>query len=292
MSAAPTNALPVMTGKRRKRRTKAELAVLREAIYSVCRRHQPLTVWQAFYRLVVTGVIEKTQREHKNTVVTLIGKMRDSGDLPFSWIVDNTRLMRKPRSYDTLAAMLQHQQDFYRKNIWATQDAYVEIWCESDSAAGVLAPITQRWDVPLMSARGFSSKTFLHSAAPTIDWRDKPAYLYYFGDYDPSGVHIDRNVERGLERYGATDFEFRRIAVTAEQIELLQLPGTPPKASDSRSRGFSGQAVEIEAIAPAKLREICEQCITDHIDDDALARAKVVEEAELATLARIAEGLQ
>lgn len=262
---------------------------LYDAIMAVCAEHQPLTVRQAFYRLVVAGVIEKTQKEYKNTVVPAIGKLRDDGVMPFSWIVDNTRLMRKPDSYDTLADMLQRQQDFYRKNIWATQDAYVEIWCESDSAAGVLAPITQKWDVPLMAARGFSSKTFLHGAALTIRWEYKPAYLYYFGDYDPSGVHIDRNIEAGLHRYGADDFEFRRIAVTPEQIEELSLPGTPPKKTDSRSRNFEGDAVEIEAIAPGDLRDICERCITEHIDDDALDRTRKVEEAEQETLDMIVD---
>ncbi|MEO1498758.1 MAG: hypothetical protein AAFV43_16555 [Planctomycetota bacterium] len=285
-----TGNLSVMPDKpKRRRRTRAEIEELREEIYNVCRHYQPLTVRQAFYRLVVLGFIEKTQRAYKNTLIPQMKKMREDGELPFDWIVDNTRLMRKPRSFVDLGDMLRQQQRFYRKNIWADQDVAVEIWCESDSAAGVLTAVTEEWDVPLMSARGFSSITFLHQSAEMIAWREVPTHIYYFGDHDPSGVHIDRNIHDGLVRYGADGFTFERVAVTEEQIEELDLPGSPPKKTDSRSRGFNGDAVEIEAISPIELRSICSACITQHIDDDALERCRIVEQAELETLQAIVE---
>jgi len=281
-----------MTDKPNKRRTKAEMEALRGEIYRVCAEHQPLTIRQAFYRLVVEGVIPKTQQAYKGTVIRLIGQMRDAGEMPFRWIVDNTRMMRKPKTWAGLGQMLESNKEFYRRDVWAAQDAYVEIWCESDSAAGVVSDVTRSWDVPLMSARGFSSKTFLHAAASVIRRESRPTYLYYFGDFDPSGVHIDRNICEGLCRYGAEDFEFSRVAVTEQQIEEWRLPGTPPKKGDSRSRNFQGDAVELEAISPADLREVCRNCIEQHIDQDAHERTLVVERAERDTLAQFAASLE
>ena len=42
---------------------------------------------------------------------------------------------------------------------------YVEVWCEKDALAGVLLEETEPYDVPLMVAKGYSSISFLHSAA-------------------------------------------------------------------------------------------------------------------------------
>ena len=65
---------------------------------------------------------------------------------------------------------------------------YVEVWCEKDALAGVLMEETEVYDVPLMVARGYSSISFLHSAAMAIKAIGKPAYIFHFGDLDPSGV--------------------------------------------------------------------------------------------------------
>ncbi len=60
--------------------------------------------------------------------------------------------------------------------------------------------VTEEWDVPLMPTRGYASLSFLHSAAMAIAQQGKPAFLYYLGDFDPSGVDIPRAVLRELHR--------------------------------------------------------------------------------------------
>ena len=44
--------------------------------------------------------------------------------------------------------------------------------------AGVVVLITDLNDVPLMVARGYSSLSFLHSAAEQIDQLNVPAFIY------------------------------------------------------------------------------------------------------------------
>ncbi len=80
--------------------------------------------------------------------------MRRARELPFHWIADNTRWMRKPTTHDGLSDLLQDTAQLYRRSLWSNQSAYVEIWLEKDALSGVLYPITQEFDVPLMVTRG------------------------------------------------------------------------------------------------------------------------------------------
>jgi hypothetical protein len=275
-----------MASPTKSRRTKAAVQAIRDAVYEIVARYQPMTVRQVFYQLVTRGVIAKTEAEYKTTVCRLLVQMRRDGQLPFHWIADNTRWMRKPDTYGSMEAMLRNCQQTYRRALWDSQNAYVEVWLEKEALAGVLVDITAKWDVPLMVTRGYPSVSYLYSAGQAIADESRPVYLYYFGDRDPSGVDIDRFVEHELRSYAPDcDLTFQRGAVLEQQIEEYGLQTRPTKKSDSRSKSFEGESVEVDAIAPDQLRAICEQCITQHIDGERLQRTLDVEQAECETLA-------
>ena len=297
----------------KKRRTKKEMAEIRDAIYFLLASDNPMTVRQVFYRLVSNGVIQKTENEYKRTVTRLLTEMRlnhiDLFDtvnpilssfftencmpsIPFSWIADNTRWMRKPKTYSGLEHMLEKTAIFYRRDLWEKQDVHVEIWLEKEALAGVLVEITEKYDVPLMVTRGYPSITFLHTAAQEIDEIGKPAYLYYFGDYDPSGVDISRQVNKRINEFCFTPINFERVAVTREQIGLLNLPTRPTKKTDSRAKNFHDESVEVDAIEPNTLRAMVEDCITQHIDGDEYERLMVIEKQERESLKAIASNFR
>lgn len=265
---------------------------IKAAIHAILAEDNPMTVRQVFYRLVSAGVIAKAESEYKATVVRLLTLMRRAGDVPFGWIADSTRWMRKPRTDSSLASALHRTQEAYRRCVWDNQDAYVEVWLEKEALAGVLLTVTAKWDVPLMVTRGYPSVSYLYEAAETIADAGKPAFLYYFGDYDPSGLDITRTVEHGIREFAPkADITFRRVAVTSEQIVELGLPTRPTKTTDSRSKGFEGGSVEVDAIMPRQLRAMVEENITSHLDPDAYAAMQRVESMERDTLARMAGDL-
>ena len=101
---------------------------IREAIFEVLKRDQPMTVRQLFYRLVSLGTIDKTEAEYKATVCRLTTEMRRAGEIPYGWIADNTRWMRKPRTYSGLKQLLKHTVETYRRAVWDNQHSYVEVW--------------------------------------------------------------------------------------------------------------------------------------------------------------------
>lgn len=305
-----------VSGPRPIRRSRAQMATIKAAIYDLLVEEQPCTVRQVFYRLVSAGVIGKTEGEYKSTVVRLLGEMRRNHEIEFSWIADNTRWMRKPRSYSSLESMLKHSADAYRRSVWDNQDCYVEVWMEKDALTGVLLEVTATWDVPLMVTRGYPSLSFLYTAAETIAEQEKPVYLYYFGDHDPSGVDIPRKVEADLRKFvaelrydhinfgedvgeianllpeGFLDIHFERVAVLPEQIQSMNLPTRPTKRTDSRVKNFEGESVEVDAIPPKVLRQIVSNCITQHIDQQAYDVLMYAEAGEREALMVVARGYE
>ncbi|HMJ55722.1 MAG TPA: hypothetical protein VK540_26785 [Polyangiaceae bacterium] len=263
---------------------------LRQTIYDAAETEHPVTCRRLFYRLVGQGVIEKTDAQYQGTVIRLLGEMREAGELPWSWITDNTRFQRKPESFSSMAEALETTARFYRRAFWDEQNRYVEVWCEKVGLSGVLYPITSEWDVPLMLCGGSPSKTFLYEAAKTIEQVGKPTFIYYLGDFDPSGVAIRERIDRDLRRYAPrADIEFVHVAVTEEQIEQYQLPTRPTKRSDPNAKKFGEkESVEVDAIPAPELRRLVEECVTQHIDDDEYQRLMAVESAERETLQSIA----
>jgi hypothetical protein len=273
---------------RRKRRSAAEISGLKQAIYALLEEDHPQTVRQVFYRLTSAGQIEKSEDDYKNVVGRLLVKMRLAGEVPFDWIADNTRWMRKPKTFSSMEQALANTAQAYRRSLWDDQSLYVEVWTEKDALAGVLLEETARWDVPLMVSRGFASVSYLYEAAEVINQTRKPAFLYYFGDHDPSGIHIDRAIERRLREFASdAEIHFERVAVRPEQIAEWHLLTRPTKKSDSRSKGFSGGSVEVDAIPAVKLRELVSDCITRHMDQGVLRRTERIEQLERETLANL-----
>lgn len=188
---------------------------------------------------------------------------------------------RKPPSHDSLTDALEDTAQLYRRALWRNQNDYVEIWLEKDALAGVLYPVTARWDVPLMVTRGYPSLSYLHTAAETLEAWDKPAYIYYFGDHDPSGRDIPRKVEEDLRAFAPdTPLAFTRVAVEPWQIDAWQLPTRPTKTTDSRAKDFTGESVEVDAITPGLLQQLVNDVIERHVDEHALQVTMAAEKSE------------
>jgi hypothetical protein len=272
------------------RRGKADIEDLKNAIYQIVEADQPMTVRQTFYRLVAAGIIDKAESEYRGVVIRLLTLMRRAGELPYAWIADNTRWMRKPRTFNSLEEALADTAAFYRRNVWNNLPVYVEVWCEKDALAGVLLEETDPYDVPLMVARGFASESYLHSAAEQIRVANRPAYIYHFGDHDPSGIKAAEDIEQRLRGFApGAEIHFERIAVLPEQITAMHLPTRPTKREgNSHAKGFEGDSVDLDAIPPLELRRLARECIDRHIPPGYLESLEVAENSEREILTRIA----
>jgi hypothetical protein len=261
-------------------------------LLAVIKEQRPMTCRQSYYQLAARQIIDKKHSEYQNVCRYLCDMRRDKV-IGYGDIADMTRRMRKSPSYNNLEEAVQYLQANYRRDLWAKQPVYVEVWCESDSVAGVIDDVTDEWNVPVYSLRGFPSETLLYNIAHNLREKTKPIFIYYFGDYDPSGVCIEKHAERKVRDFAPhLDITFERVAVTKEQINQYNLPGAPPKPSDSRTRKFDhSESVEIETLAPSHLRRLVGDAIYGHIDEFSLHQIMAVENAERETMSHWPTGL-
>ena len=144
-----------------------------------------------------------------------------------------------------------------------------------------------------MVTRGYASLSYIYEAAEAIASRGKPTYVYYFGDHDPSGVHIPVKVEEGLREFAPeAEIHFERMAVLPLQIAKWNLPTRPTKKSDSRSKTFVGDSVEVDAIPPDTLRALARECIEKHIPEGTMSTLEVAERSERDILLTFVEDLE
>lgn len=271
-----TNELYVAGGIKRERATRVEMEARYDAIYELCREFHPATVRNIYYRAVVAKLVPKTEAGYAK-VQRATAILRRAGRLPYDWIVDNHRWARRPNTWGSLGEFATAMNSLYRRDIWRDMDERVEVWCESDSIAGVLVDVTYGWGVSLFPVSGFSSMSFTYSAAKHANAIGKPVAVLYIGDHDKAGLGIADNLRRDLEGHLEVPSEFRRIGITWDQVEEYDLPGTTPK--DSRGYDYP-LAVEAEAMPPTVLRDMLEQAISEYVDFDLMRATLAAEESE------------
>ena len=270
--------LNIMQERRGGYKIRPQTAAIWLAIWrSLDQQGPPATVRGLFYQCEnVYSVVEKTEAGY-GQVQRQVLAMRRYGVLPYGFISDNTRWIRRPEMYSGLEGAAEHWRKAYRKNFWNDQKDYVQVWCEKDAIAGILNDITSEWGVPLLVVRGYASETFAFEAAADIKEQSKPAYAYYFGDLDKHGVHISDDIKSKLNGFGAS-VQFERVTVEPWQIEAWGLPTRPTKDA-----GW-GECVEVDAVPANKLRELAKDCILRHVDQDEYKRTLRIEELEKESL--------
>ncbi|WP_063043740.1 hypothetical protein [Nocardia pseudovaccinii] len=267
---------------RRPRRTKAQVEELRTELYALVEAARPCSVRHVYY-LGIGWLWDKDSggsRRNYSVVVRELGLMRERGDLPWEWITDGTRRVQQEIAYDSIEDAMDHTAQHYRRNLWSTQTRRVEVWCESDSVAGVLEPVTSAWGVSLYSCRGQSSKTFVHEAVAEYTRHGKPVSVIFAGDFDPTGRAVPRSVVTRVNRYSGgdgLDLSFRQIAVTASDVSSGEFVTHDVNTRDVNYSRYRQEclseridphnAVEIEALSPGLLRTRLSEAIESEVDD-------------------------
>src|SRR5262249_21006630 len=240
------------------------MSTRRKMLRELIEEQWPMTVRQVFYRAVVKGWVEKTERGYGFVQRDLV-RMRWEGHIPFNWIEDRTREAQGSQGSNESVdefwdGIFDDIPGRYFRDMLADHQWSVQVWLEKEALSGIFEPICGRWDVPLYPARGYSSITMIHDAAQDLERKQRPARILHFGDYDPSGQDAILTVQRDLQRLAPKTYqhglEFKIVAVTPEQIQELALPTRPTKKSDTRSWGFGDESVELDAIEPDVLRQM------------------------------------
>ena len=183
---------------KRERRTKQAIDEIKTSIYAACAASNPRTIRGLFYHLVGTGLIEKNEVEYKRTVVRLCTEMREKGELPWEWIVDGTRWMRKSPSFNSVQEARERTARIYRRNLWREQNRYVEVWCEKATLAGLIVGRNGSMGCTLMYKQ-VSPQLDSYTTLRAYENMHCKTFIYYLGDYDRlSGMKIWQNTQPNL----------------------------------------------------------------------------------------------
>jgi hypothetical protein len=277
---------------KRHRRTKAQLLAIQAAIHEVLEDDHPQSLRHVFYCIAGMLTIGKDDAGYRVIQRELL-KLRRAGRVPYNWVSDGTRWRRVGTSFDSPAEAVRWAARTYRRDLWRRTPVYVEVWCESDSIAGVLFEETNRYNVPLMVSRGFSSETYLYGSAEVIEHEDRPAYIYYVGDWDPSGKLIPENIEKKLREFAPdAEIHFERLLVRPDQIHEWDLPTKPAKKKTTHARDWKGGTVEAEAVPARVTRQIVREAIEQHLDLHEVGVMEIAEESEREWLTTMAESME
>ena len=273
-----------------------------DAIREYAEENQPVTVRGCCYHLFTRRLIESMAKKFTGEISRILVNAREEGDIPWEWIVDETRDLEGGGGWSSLEAFGEAMFRQYRKNRWVDQDTRVELWSEKGTVRGLLDPVIRRYQIPFRVMHGYSSATSVNDIADQIAdtvLEDKKFVALYCGDWDPSGLDMSEwDLPNRLKRYsGGTEFTLKRIALIAE--DLPGLPDFPleSKKDDSRfdwyRRKFHpSKCWELDAMSPIDLRHRVEEEIKSWIDHVKWKRADVVEKAERESIREFASALK
>ena len=280
---------------KRNRRTDAQIEQLDQQIIAVLKEDHPQSVRHVFYRMTdprLPEPVEKSDRGYRHVQARCVA-LRRSKQIRYNWFADLSRRGYFVDTFDDAGDFVTRMKGLYRADLWRDADCRCEVWSESRSIASVIMDDCDELAVSLFPCGGFSSLSFIHSAAEQHNASDddRPLQVLYIGDYDAAGVLIDVSLQKELREHLRPDIELRfdRIGINADQISQYGLPTKPRKESDKRSLHIDC-AVEAESMPAKILRGILRDRVEALLPPGALYVAKVAEESErehLSNMARI-----
>jgi len=239
-----------------------------------------LTLRQLYYRLVSKHLFSNTINSYKR-LSRLMVRAREERDVPVNCLEDRSRriLGRGDTGYNSAEdflkqrfANLQSSWKSFNMPRWDDQPVYLVVSLEKDALSRLVSDIANRYAVRTFPTRGYPSFTYVQNMASYIRNRlkDKPTVVLYFGDFDPSGIDIERDLTERLAKYDAGDFSVQRVALNSDQIAQYKLPPMPVKKSDARAESFveeyGNMTVELDALEPNVLKNLVQKAILSHID--------------------------
>ena len=179
---------------------------------------QPTTVRGVAYQFFNRKMVPDMSRASVKRVSRLLTLARERGDIPWEWIVDETRPVELRNSWKDPDRYMRAVGRGYRKDRWDDQPRQVMVVSEKSTVGGVIRPITDKYGVPFQVLHGWGSSTALHDLAERSAAADRLLVVLYVGDHDPSGRYMsDVDLEKRTDKYGGCVY-VERVAVDEDHI--------------------------------------------------------------------------
>jgi hypothetical protein len=160
----------------------------------------------------------------------------------------------------------------------------------------VFERVCHELDVPYFSCRGYTSQSEMYSAGQRMvsyQTRGQRPVILHFGDHDPSGIDMSRDIRERLAMFGV-DLQFHRMALNMNQVEEYGPPPNPAKVTDSRAVEYialhGDESWELDALEPDVLAGLVRDQLDALRDPDRWDEAVAEEDAQRDRLARLSSG--
>ena len=250
------------------------------------RQGYTLTLRQIYYQFVSRDLLENTVQSYKR-LGKILNEARLAGLVDWTAIEDRTRNLRSLAHWDDVADIVGACASQFRLDVWNDQPHRVECWIEKEALAGVFERACNKWRVPFFCCRGYASASEMWSASQRLIKYEKSRQavtILHFGDHDPSGMDMSRDLEARLRLFGALrggGSSFERLALNMSQIEEYGPPPNPAKESDSRfedyQRQYGDESWELDALEPSVLAGLVDDGVENVLDHEAW-RSSLAEE--------------
>ena len=232
-----------------------------------------LTLRQLYYQFVARDLIPNTQKSYKR-LGNIINDARLAGKISWYSIVDRTRTLRGLTHNESPSEAIDEALKDYQIDMWSDQRYHVEVWVEKDALIGVIEKACTEYDVNFFSCRGYSSQSEMWRAARRLQVyysENKIPVILHLSDHDPSGMDMARDIQDRLRLFG-TRLDYKRLALTMDQVEEYTPPPNPAKLSDTRANGyiieFGNESWELDRLEPAVIKDLIQENIIKYIDWD------------------------
>ncbi len=254
-----------------------------------------LTLRQAFYQMVARGFIENTTQSYKR-LGGIIDDARLAGLIDWERIEDRTRHSNNRSAWNSPKDILVSCVHSYHLDRWEDQKYRVEVWVEKEALVGVFADICHDLDVRYFACRGYVSQSEMWRAARRMivyQHSGQTPVILHFGDHDPSGIDMTRDIEERLHLFGVDNVCMKRLALNMDQVEKYNPPPNPAKETDSRFQGYLAQygeeSWELDALQPNQLTALVKKHVNEYRDMDLWRDVCQEEQEQRARLQVLAE---
>jgi hypothetical protein len=262
--------------------------------WAILEEIQPASIRAVCYQLFNRRLLQSMSKNETNRVSIHLRDARERGDIPWNWVVDETREAERVNAWKNPEAFVATVKRAYRRDRWADQSTHVEVWSEKGTVRGTLSPVLDEYGLTFRVMHGYGSATTLHEVAQESAADFRPWVVLYVGDWDPSGLHMSEvDLPTRIARYGGGRLAVYRVALTRDQATDRRLPSfsVDTKRGDSRFtwfvQNYGRRCWELDAMNPVELRDRITSWIETYIDPDAWVRAAVAEQAETESLRSI-----
>lgn len=275
--------------------TLAMIKTANEIISEYAAQGFDLTLRQLYYQFVSRDLIPNTQKDYKN-LGSIINDARLAGLIDWDTIVDRTREVRSLSHWNGPEEIIEAVSRQFNVDRWEGQRFRPEVWIEKDALVGVFERVCRELDVPLLSCRGYTSQSEMWGASQRMlaHRRDKQTpVVFHFGDHDPSGKDMSRDITDRLELFTRGTLKFERLALNMDQVEQYNPPPNPAKITDSRASAyiaeFGGESWELDALEPSVLESLVRTAIEGIVDKNKMRDAEREQKKHRRTLSNIAD---